>query len=325
MHLAVSPSTPGLTAGELLELCRRAEGWGYRSAWLAEVAGPDPFAFGGAIAAGTGLSVGVAVVPAGTRTPAVLATGAATLSQLAGGRPIMVGVGSSSQLIMESWHGRDFSPPLTRVREMVEATRALLGGDAYEGVTVRTNRFRLMSAPAGPIELLIGALGPKMLRLAGSVGDGVCLNLMPVSAVPRQLAEIRKGAEAAGRPLPEDFTVMARFHVVVTDDVAAGRDLIRAGFGPYFAQPVYNRFLAWCGWPEEAAVVTRAFAAGDRGGLAAALHDDLVDGIALVGPAPEIRDRLTAYGDAGITVGAVNVLAANAAAAGAAVEALAPG
>jgi probable F420-dependent oxidoreductase len=324
MQLAISPSTPGLSAGELVELCRSAERLGYRSAWLAEVAGPDPFALGGAIAVATGLPVGVAVVPAGTRTPAVLATGAATLSQLGMGRRVTVGIGSSSRVIMESWHGQAFSPPLARVRETVEATRALLGGDAYEGTTLRTSRFRLASPPAGPIELLVGALGPKMLRLAGSVADGVCLNLMPVTAVPRQLAELHRGAEAAGRVLPDGFTVMARFHIVVTDDVAAGRQIIRTGFGPYFAQPVYNRFLAWCGWPEEATAVARSFAAGDREGLATALHDDVVDGIALVGPAPLIRDRLAAYGDAGITVGALNVLAADAKAAASALDALAP-
>lgn len=325
MQLAVSPSTPGLSASELIDVCRTAEACGHQAAWLAEVAGPEPFSIGGAIAAVTGLSVGIAVVPAGTRTPAVLAMGAATLSQISGGRPVMIGIGSSSQVIVESWHGGVFSPPLTRVREAVEATRALLGGAReYRGTTTRTASFRLASPPIGPVGVLIGALGPRMLRLAGAIGDGVCLNLMPVAAVARQLGEVRRGAAEAGRPLPEDFTVMARFHTVVTEDIGAGRDLIRAGFGPYFAQPVYNRFLAWCGWPREAEAVARAFSEGDRGALAAALHDEVVDGVALVGPAGLIRERLAAYGEAGVTVGALNILAPDVGSVRVALEALAP-
>jgi probable F420-dependent oxidoreductase len=326
MQLAVSPSTPGIAAADLVALCRRAEGVGYESAWLAEVAGPESFSLGGAIAAATELSIGIGVVPAGTRTPAVLAMGAATLSQLSGGRPVMLGIGSSSQVIVESWHGGRFSPPLVRVREAVEATRTLLSGDQeYTGSTVSTSRFRLASPPEGPIGLLVGALGPKMLRLAGAVADGVCLNLMPESAVPEQIAQLRQGAAASGRSIPEEFIVMARFHTVVTDDVRRGRDLIRGGFGPYFAQPVYNRFLAWCGWPEEAEAIRMAFAAGDRSGVAAALHDDVIDGVALIGPAGLVRERLAAYGEAGVTVGAINVLAPDAAAAATALEQLAPG
>jgi alkanesulfonate monooxygenase SsuD/methylene tetrahydromethanopterin reductase-like flavin-dependent oxidoreductase (luciferase family) len=101
---------------------------------------------------------------------------------------------------------------------------------------------------------------------------------------------------------------MARFHLVITEDPEAGRGLIRGAFGPYFAQPVYNRFLGWLGHEEEAAAIAGAFAAGDREAVAAAFHDALVDGVSLVGTVGEIRERLDEYADAGVDVGALNFI-----------------
>jgi probable F420-dependent oxidoreductase len=310
MDLAVSPSMPGFSAPELVDLVVEAERLGYLEAWVAEVAGPEAFSLLGALAARSShLALGVAVVPAMTRSPALLAMAAGTVSQLLGGRTLGLGIGSSSHVIVEQWHDAEFAPPLGRVRETVEATRALLAGEReYEGAHVTSRRFRLASPPAGPVRLFVGALGPRMLRVAGAVGDGVCLNLMPASAVPRQLAEIRKGAEAAGRALPEHFRVMARFHVVITEDPEAGRGLIRGAFGPYFAQPVYNRFLGWLGHEEEAGAISSAFAAGDREAVAAAFHDALVDGVSLVGTVGEIRERLDEYAEAGVDLGALNII-----------------
>jgi len=310
---AVSPTSPGLAADDLVDLCVAAEGMGYTSAWVAEVAGPGAFALLGAIAARTTrLDLGVAVVAAATRSAALLAMEGATVSQLLDGRTMSIGIGSSSRFILDAWHGAPFDPALTRVRETVTAIRALLAGAReYDGSVVRVSRFSLAAPPRGPVRVCVGALGPGMLAVAGAVGDGVCLNLMPPSLVPRQRRAVADGAERAGRALPDHFSVMGRLHVVPTDDLAAGRALVRAAFGPYFGQPVYNRFLAWMGYPEEAAAVAAAFAAGDRDGVAAAMHDRVVDDIALVGPVPRLRNRLDEYAASGLDVAALNVIAAS--------------
>ena len=326
MQIAFSPTSPGLSPSELVELSAEAERLGYEGLWLAEVSGPEAFSLAGAVADRTErVPVGVAVVPAATRSPALLAMGAATVSGILGGRRFELGIGASSEVIVRSWHDREFAPPLKRVEEAVLATRDLLAGErGFEGTTVSVERFRLGTAPAGPIGLWVGALGRRMLEVAGAVGDGVCLNLMTVESVARQLEAVRAGAEEAGRTLPDEFGVMARFHTVVTDDLDAGRGLIRMGFGPYFAQPVYNRFLAWMGFPEEARAIAAAFAEGDREGVAAALHDDLVDRVALVGPPGRIRDRLSEYAGAGIDVAAISLIAGDASAVSEALGALAP-
>ncbi len=326
VDLAISPTSPGLGASELVELCTAAEDLGYSAAWAAEVAGPGTFALLGAIAARTTrLDLGVAVVPSSTRSPALLAMEAATVSQLLGGRTMSLGIGSSSQFILDSWHAAPFEPPLTRVRETVEATRALLSGAReYRGEHVRVSRFALATPPMRPVRLFVGALGAAMLGVAGAVGDGVCLNLMPPALVPRQRQAVIDGAVGSGRQLPADFTVMARLHTVPTDDLAAGRSLVRTAFGPYFGQPVYNRFLAWMGHPEEADAVATAFAAGDREGVAKAMHDRVVDDIALVGDIPRIKNRLDEYAAAGLDVAALNVIAPSAAEVAIAFERLRP-
>jgi probable F420-dependent oxidoreductase len=311
MELALSPSTPGLSVSELADLCRFAEDLGYGQAWLAEVAGPDSFVLAAAVAQKTErLECGVAVVPVYTRTPAALATAAASVSQLMGGRPFRLGLGASSGVIVEQWHGVPMVKPLARVRDTALAVRQALTGEGdYVGTTLTMSRFRSATLPSGPVPMFIGALRPRMLAVAGEVGDGVCLNLMPPRVVIRQLAEVRRGAAAVGRELPADFGVMARLQTVVTDEPAGVKETLRNQFiGPYLAQPVYNRFLAWMGYEEEAKAIAAGWAAKDRASVAAAIHDRLIDDLVLVGNAGYVRDRLDEFAASGLTVAGLMVL-----------------
>jgi len=169
--------------------------------WLAETSGPDSFALGGAIAAATSrVTLGTAIVPAYNRTPAVLAMSAATLADLSQGR-FVLGLGSSSHAIIEDWNGLPFELPLTRLRETVTVVReALAGGKTgFQGKTLRSRGFRLGNPPARPVPIYLAALREKMLALAGEIGDGVIVNLFPVTALPKMLAAYREGAAAAGR------------------------------------------------------------------------------------------------------------------------------
>jgi probable F420-dependent oxidoreductase len=309
MELALSATTPGLTVGELSALCAFAEDLGYRQAWEAEVAGPDPFVLATAIAIQTKkMEIGVAVTPVYTRSPTALATSALSVSNVLGGRTFRLGLGSSSEVIVSQWHGQEFVDHRRRVRETVEAIRAILNGvNEYEGVTVSMRRFRPAVNAAGPIEIWVAGLRPRMLAIAGAVGDGVCLNLMPPRVVPRQLAAVASGAAEAGRLPPEG--VMARLQVLVTEDASGAKDMLRSQFlGPYLAQPVYNRFLGWMGYPEEAKAIAAAWAVRDREALAAAIPDRVVDDLALIGSREAVRARLDEYAGAGVTTAALSVL-----------------
>jgi probable F420-dependent oxidoreductase len=312
-------------------MCRRvaerAEALGYESLWIADTgAGPDAFVVAAAAAAvTTRVRIGTAVVPIYTRALPVHAAGAGSVAQLAPGR-FVLGLGASSETIVETWGGVPFRRPLTRMRETVDVLRRMLAGErvTFEGRTVRTRNFRLVSPPPAPVPIHVAALMPPMLELAGEIADGVVLNFMPVDAVPRMLAHVRTGAERAGRD-PSRLEVVARFQTVVTDDVEVARAAIRQMMGPYFATSVYNRFVAWCGFAEEARAIDAAWRARDRARNVAAVTDAMVDRLAIIGSAAHCRARLAEFVAAGVTTPMIQPFLFDEAAIWQTLERLAPG
>lgn len=284
-------------------VAQRAEELGYESLWIADVGGPDPFVVAAAAAAvTTRVRIGTAVIPAYTRTPPVIAGAAASCAELAPGRFIL-GIGASSENIVQNWSGVPFAKPLARVRETVTTVRSILAGErtSVAGKTLSSHGYRLlMRTPSPPIPIHVGALMPPMLELAGEIADGVTLNMMPVEAVPRMIEHIRIGAARAGKD-PASLEIVARFQTCVTDDRAGARALLRAAFGPYFATSVYNRFVAWCGFDEEAREILAGWQAKDRGRVAAGVTDDMLDRIGIIGSAEECRARIAAFRAAGVT------------------------
>jgi probable F420-dependent oxidoreductase len=325
-RLAISLPVPFATARDCVDLARRAEGeWGYPAIWLAETSAMDSFALAGAIAVATErVEIGTAIVPVYNRSPAVLGMATGTLEQLSGDR-FVLGVGSSSHAIIESWNGIPFELPLTRVRECVAVLRQALAGEKtdFEGRTVRSRGLRLGCLGGRPARIYLAALREKMLNLAGEIGDGLIVNLFPVSAVPQILAAYRAGANGADRDATAD-EVVCRFQVAVTDDVPAARNLVRMAFGAYVAQPVYNAYFAWCGFEAEASAVREAFARGDRAGTAAAMSDDLVDRVTILGSAERCREQVASFVAAGVTTPVISPLAVDRKGVEAVFEAFAP-
>jgi probable F420-dependent oxidoreductase len=323
---AMTLPVPFHTARESVALARRAEEeWGYDALWLAETSGPDSFSLAGALAQATSrVTIGTAIVPVYNRTPAVLAMSAGTLAQLSDDR-FVLGLGSSSHAIIGDWNGIPFARPLTHVRESVAVVRQALAGQKtdFEGEVFRSRGLRLGSPPGKPVPIYLAALRERMLALAGEIGDGLIVNLFPCSALPRMLEVYRSGARRAGRDASTD-EVVCRFQVAVTDDVPAARRLFRGVFSGYFAAPVYNAYLAWCGFENEARDISRAFAKKDRAGTAAALSDDAVDRIAILGSAAACREQVAAFVEGGVTTPVISPLAADPASIQAVFEAFAP-
>lgn len=325
-RLAITLPAPFHDARACVELARRAEEeWGYDAIWMAETNGPDSFSLAGALATATSrVTLGTGIVPVYNRSPAVLAMSAATLAQLSGDR-FVLGVGSSSHAIIGQWNGIDFEAPLAHVRDAVAIVRQALAGKKtdYQGERLRSHGLRLGALPGRPVPIYVAALRARMLQLAGEIGDGLVVNFFPKSALPRILSAYRQGAARAGRDAGGD-EVVCRFQVAITDDVAGARALVRAAFGGYFAAPVYNRFLAWCGFEEEADSIRSAFARGDRAGTAAALHDGLVDHITILGPAESCREQVAGFVAAGVTTPVLSPLATDRAGVVRVFEAFAP-
>jgi alkanesulfonate monooxygenase SsuD/methylene tetrahydromethanopterin reductase-like flavin-dependent oxidoreductase (luciferase family) len=141
--------------------------------------------------------------------------------------------------------------------------------------------------------------------------------------VPRMREFVRHGAVRAGRD-PSQLEIVSRFQTIVTDDVAGARSAIRHMMGPYFATSVYNRFVAWCGFPDEAAEILAGWQAKDRARNLAAVTDTMIDRLAIIGPASRCRERLEAFGRAGVTTPMVHPFLFDEASIWSAFEALAP-
>jgi len=307
-NIALSLPVPGDVAA-CLHWARRAEDLGYESIWIAETGGPDPFVLAAAVAQVTKrVRIGLAVSPVYIRTPATIAAAAGTVSQLAPGRFIL-GLGASSHAIVGNWHGIPFRKPLARVRETVTAVRGMLAGQkvALDGETLRTHGFRLMVPPAAPVPIYVGALRPAMLELAGEIGDGVAVNLLPVEALAPTRAHLAAGARRAGKD-PAQLEIVCRQQVLVTEDRTAARDLFRTALTGYFATPVYNQYAAWYGFEEEAALIAKGFKTGDRALTRKGMTDRFVDAISIFGSLDECRERIAAYAAAGVDTTAISVL-----------------
>ena len=302
MTLALTLPPAGVALPDLAEYVRKMADIGYTAAWGSEVNGPDFASLLGHLAGHVDVDLGVIVVPAQIRAPWLLAATAASLSQLSGGR-FSLGVGTSSEVIIEQWSGLPFDKPLSRLRETVELLRELLSGERvdHEGEFHTSRGYRLGVPPAAPVPLIVGALNAKSLRQAGEIGDGVALNQLGVQHLPQVLGEVRKGAEEAGKRL-EELEIVARLFAWVTDDPGAARDQVRRQFAPYAATRVYNRFFRWLGYDEEMDALDAAAGDRDRAAMAAALSDDLVDALYIIGDADHVGATMKGYVDGGVTV-----------------------
>ena len=304
-----------------------AEREGYGSVWVPDGGGKmHALTLAGALAAKTErVKIVLGVVPVYTHTPAVLASGAMTLAHLAPGR-IVMGLGASSHAMMEGWHGIPFVKPLTRVRETVQVLRRMLDGERvdFAGETLSTRGFRLNPPPSHRVPIYLAALRPRMLELAGEVADGVVLHLAPLQALPKMLEHVATGARRAGRAL-SDVDVVCRFNVLLSEDLAAGLREARRALVPYYSTPVYNKFLAWCGFEQEARQISEGFQEGNREKTNSALSDALLQQLCVVGDADGCRAQVRAYLAAGVDTPVIHPSSADPAAAQRAMEAFTAG
>ena len=283
----------GLPLAQHPDLFRRAEAAGYDDLWTGETNGADgftPLAVAAAVTAHVRLGTGV--VNSYTRGPSLLAQHAAALQDASGGR-FVLGIGSSSDVIVERWNGVPFVKPLTAVREAVRELRPVLAGERGRG------GFKLEAAPATPIPIVIAALRGRMLALAGQEGDGAFSNWLPLSGV---------GQVAAAFGAPEKELVCRFFCIPQPAEEAMG--LAKWMFAAYGTVGVYADFFRWLGWGERIDPMVAAWKAGDRAEALELVPEELVREIFLFGTPGEMRERAAAFVAQGITTLVLTPIAA---------------
>lgn len=291
---------PGVALHEHRAWYEEAVGLGYTDVWSAEAGSHDGIVPLTLAAAWTPtLRLGTAILPVYTRGAATLAGAVASMCQAAPGR-FALGIGSSSPTIVTNWNAVPFDRPFARVRDTIRFLRAALSGEKvtadYE--TFSVTGFRLDVAVPEMPPILVGALRPGMLRLAGREGDGAITNWCSPDDVRKIAAEVGPDRE-----------LVCRMMVLPTTDRDTLRAVGRRMVAAYLTVPAYAAFQEWLGRGEAIRAMNERWSAGDRAGALEEIPDSLLDELIVHGTPEECRRRVEEYADAGVTTTAPAVFA----------------
>lgn len=266
---------------EFVQLAREGEGLGYSAVFLPEIVGRDALVALGEVAGETqDLRLGTGIIPMSSRASWLTAMAAATVQERSAGR-LVLGVGT----------GPAVPGALEHLRHLILTIRRLLDGEAVE-TDGRTVRLSLI--PEEPVPIWMSALGPRAMRVAGEVADGVLLNWCTPERVHDAASAIREGASAAGRD-PADVTVAVYVRASLGASEDASMAALRTAAGEYASYPAYGRQFALMGLEEQAQRAAAAHSAGRPDDV----PERLVRSVALVGAPLAARERLGAYREAG--------------------------
>lgn len=277
---------------------------GYTDIWSAEADGGDGFTpLALAAAWEPRLRLGTAIIPAFTRAPALMAQSAAALADAAPGR-FALGLGTSSDVIVQRWNGVPFERPYYRTRDMVRFLRDAFAGDKVSKKydTFEVNGFRLGIRPEQTPPILIAALREGMLKLAGREADGAIINWLAPSDVPTVTKVVH--AAAGG----EEREIVARIFVCPSENADVVRANAKFAIAAYLNVPVYAQFHEWLGRGEQLAGMWAAWKTGDRKQALAEIPDSVVDELVVHGSPATCRARIQEYFDNGVTTSSLAVL-----------------
>jgi probable F420-dependent oxidoreductase len=289
----------GVTLLDHREWFHRLADLGYTDVWSAEVDGADGFT--PLILAAifeSRLNLGVAVTPVFTRGAGLLAMSVAALAEVSGGRFTM-GLGASSEPVVERWNGITYEKPYARTRDVLRFLKHALDGEKIDEVfeTFEVHGFKLSRPVINRPPILLGALRPGMLRLAGKEADGAILNWLAASDVAQCRAEVG-----------ENKTIAARLFVIPTEDVDMARFIARRMISSYLTVTTYAEFHRWLGRGDVLTPMWDAWAQGDRKLANELIPNSVIDELIIHGAYEACREHIQRYIDAGVEVPTIAIV-----------------
>lgn len=301
-----------------MDLIKQAEKLGFDSVWTAEAYGSDAVSPAAWILAQTEtIKVGTCIMQMPARTPAMAAMTAITLDHLSNGR-FLVGLGASGPQVVEGWHGVPYGKPVTRAKEYIQIMRNIMereaplefDGKMYqipikgEGTTGLGKPLKSILHGNPKIPMYLASITPAGLANAAEVANGV----FPIFMIPEKFnvlkKDLDKGFAISGRSM-DNFDVAPSVPVIMGDDIDGCRHFVKDFLSLYIGgmgakgKNFYTDYATRCGYGAEAEKIQDLYLAGKKDEARAAVPDQLVDEIALVGPEARIRERAQDWKAAG--------------------------
>jgi probable F420-dependent oxidoreductase len=296
-------ATPlGVTFGSLgvlgpkavTDIAISAQNLGYKSFWTVEANGTDAMSLLGAVShAAPKLDLATGIIPIQLRTPVLTAMSAATLQALNPDVNVLLGIGVSAPGILMQHGERATDKPIGMMREYVALLRECLSGEpvTFEGDYFNAKRFRLgVRLGERKPKIIMAALNPQMLKLAGEVADGVLLNYLPASHVGTSIEQVRKGGNAK---------IYAYVHAAVGDFERSANSARKDLFN-YAMADGYARMFSQAGFADEIKELRARQAEKDREGALAAVSERMIQAIDFIGNEPEVTNFVKDYVNAGV-------------------------
>lgn len=272
---------------------------GYTDVWTGEANGYDgltPLIL--AAAWEPRLRVGPAILPAYTRSPALMAQSAASLAAAAPGRAAF-GIGTSSDVIVGRWNGVPFEEPFKKTRDIVRFLKKALAGEKideeFDTFTVRG--FKLAMRLPEPPPILVAALRPGMLRMAGQEADGAIINWLSPDDVKKVAPEVGPGKE-----------IVARIFVCPSENKDMVRGAGKFAAAAYLNVEVYAKFHEWLGRGDDLAAMWKHWKEGDRKAAVESIPDHVIDELIIHGSPEECKEKIQRYVDNGVTTPVLAVM-----------------
>jgi probable F420-dependent oxidoreductase len=288
------------TQRENVELARRAEAAGFDSVWAPEFHNHSgPIALAGAALETGSVELGTAIAWAFGRSPLLTAVTALDLDELSGGR-FVLGLGTGTRRMRTDWLGAEGDRPAQRLRETVEAIRAVwaaaeAGAVEYEGelIRLRVRPYGRAGQIRASLPVYLAAVNEGMARMAGAVADGVVSHPM---ATVRYIDEVMRpaiaeGAEAEGRS-GSDVAIADWLLVAASDDEQQAREDAKRQIAFHATVRTYDRILDLHGFTDTAAQIRELWRSFDLAGMTALVTDEMLDEMAVAGTPAECRERV---------------------------------
>ena len=301
---------------QMVDAAKIAEELGYDSIWTAEAYGFDAATPLAAFAMATErIRIGSAIFQIPGRTPANAAMTACSLDNLSNGR-FNLGLGSSGPQVAEGWHGQPFAKQIQRTREYIEILRKMLGREvaSYDGEIYQLplpdglgKPLKLMTKPIQErMPIYLAAIGPKNTALAGELCDGWLPYLYGPEHADELNANLKAGAERAGRSIDDIAISPSIFTAVGDGDLDELRDRVRPIVALYVGgmgargKNFYNNLVSSYGFTDEAAKIQDLYLDKKYEEAAAAIPTELIDMVSLIGDRDRVADRIAAYNSVGV-------------------------